>query len=249
MSDNTDPNVEVPEVPAEAPVDAPADTGDAVAEAVADALDRLDGEIDQAYLDRLKKEAIGHRLRAKEVSQQFEPWKDSLDGWDDEQADAVRQLLSAVKSGDTDTIMALLGIDEPSSPGVVDPPPAPGEAPSPVTLADVERLLDERAQQAKLESDIKAIEEVVTGLGYEKGSNDYVLLLKIANENGGDLDAAHAKVTEWKQSLYDQFVADKAKGPMPPPQQGGPASGERRIETLDDSRAAAMARFGASQTS
>ena len=249
MSDTpTDTNVEVPEPAAEAPVDA-APAPEVAAEAVADTLDRLDGEVDQAYLERLKKEAISHRLRAKEIAQQFDPWKDAVDGWEEDQAEAVRQLLAAAKAGDTDTVMAILGIETPGTPEPT-PPAAPPEASAGITLADVERLLAEREQKAKLEADIKAIEEQVGALGYEKGSNDYVLLFKIANEETNfDLNAAHEKVQAWKQSLVDQFVTQKANGATPPPAQGGPPGGERQIETLEDAKQAALARFGASRIS
>lgn len=248
MTDTTDPSVEVPEATPEASADLAAPAG--AAEAVADALDRLDGEIDQAYLERLKKEAISHRLRAKEIGQQFDPWKDALDGWEDDQAEAVRQLLVAAKQGDTDTVMAILGVETPqTSVSPAAPGPAAGEAePAGITLADVERLLNEREQKAQFDAQVKAIEEQAVSLGYEKNSPEYVLLFRFANEDPNyDLNAAHQRVQAWKQSITDQFVQQKATGATPPPSGGGDPSHEREIVTLEDAKAAALARFGASR--
>lgn len=212
-------------------------------------LDRLEGEVDQGYVERLKKEAISHRLKAKEYAEKFEPWKDALDGWDDDQAQAVRDLLAAAKAGDVDAITAILGLGgDAAAQATPEVPAAPEATAAYLTAADVERILAEREQKAAVEAQVAAINKETTDLGYELGSNDHTLLLKIAHEQNLDIAEAHQRVVAWKQSLVDQFVAEKSQGGTPPPAQGAPGSGEREIRTLDDSRAAAMARFNASQT-
>lgn len=240
------PPVEVPP-PADPPADAPivedaAPGGDMPEEP---SLDRLDGEVDSAYLERLKNESIKHRLEAKDVRQQFEPWKDVLTGWDADEAAAVRELLVAAKEGNVDAIKEILGLGGDPTPEAQPAPTA--EAQGYLTQADLERILSEREQRAQIDAQVKAIENEAKELGYEQGSNDYALLFKIAHEKtDGDLQAAHQQVQAWKQSLVDQFVAQKADAPIAPPSAGGPASGEREIRTLDDSKAAALARFNAS---
>lgn len=240
------------DTPVEPLVESPAETLAPVTDLPADVpalagddLDRLEGEIDSAYVERLKSESISHRLKAKEYREKYEPWQDVLDGWDEEQAQAVRDLLAAAKAGDTDAITAILGLDS-STPLAEQTPAAAAEA-AYLTANDLERILSEREQKAQVEAQVKAIESEAVELGYEKGSNEYALLFKIAHEQtDGDLKAADAKVKAWEQSLVDKFVAGKAGGATPPPAAGGPASGERQIENLDDSKMAALARFNAS---
>lgn len=239
MSDITPDPAAAPAVDAPVVPDLPADA----AVVPSDTFDRLPDEVDTAYVERLKKESINHRLKAKEYAEKFEPWKDALDGWEEDQAEAVRELLAAAKLGDTDAIAAILGL---GGDAAETPAPAAPAGAGYLTATDLERILGEREQKAQVEAQVKAIEGEAKALGYEQGSNDYALLFKIAHEQtNGDLSAADAKVKEWKQSLYDQFVADKAKGATPPPASGGPASGERQITTFEEAKAAALARFGA----
>ncbi|HYF44761.1 MAG TPA: hypothetical protein VD926_01035 [Acidimicrobiales bacterium] len=113
------------------------------------------------------------------------------------------------------------------------------QPPAGLTQEDVKRAIAEHDARKEAEQRIK-------DLGYKPGTDDYRDLVTFAAENGGDLEAAHAKVEARKKAIVDAYVASLNKPNLPSPvQTGGPASEAKPVRTFGDARKSVKARLTA----
>lgn len=139
-------------------------------------------------------------------------------------------------------------------PGYDDDP----DEPKYLTEAQFETRLRSFMDQARLDAEerthVEGIQRELTELGYDLESDDLVMqarceaVLALARRLDGDITKAHETLSEGiTQKSVDEFVAEKAADadrPLPPGA-GAPASGERQLETLDDSQGAMNSRLDA----
>jgi hypothetical protein len=160
-------------------------------------------------------------------------------------ADSLRRAAELLRGGGDEADYAETGDD------------GSDDADRPLTAADVQAMLEERdadAQaQAALQHEANAILSQGRELGYIPDAPDtdvvaqarWSLLIETAKRlPDGDLARADEIVKGYEQGLIDQYVEGKRPdGLRPqPPAGGAPASGERRLESLDEMNAAAAER-------
>lgn len=234
MSDvSTDAGVSDAAAPAEAPAEAPApeSTPDPAAAAVADAQTAaetpapeapgfLDGVPDEvkAHVKGLRDESASYRVKARDLETQVKPYQEVFEGVDPAARDAVLQMAKVLvndpeNAGPKELIRvarALVGdrfddvvksLDEPQylTPDQLEAQLAEREA----------KAAEERERREALES----VEKESRELGYEDDTPDKTMLFFYAYKHtDGDLQAAHAKVQEFKQSVIDGYVQSVKEG-------------------------------------
>lgn len=176
---------------------------------------------DREYVEKLRAENARYRTRAKE-------WEEVAGSLDDEDRQAWLQIIGLANSGDPDALAYLgqaLGFTQEQ------PEPQPQEdLPEYLTREQAMELAREiareEAQQAlTVEQQQRAQQEQITTIqsraksefGIEPGSDDYVLLLKYANEidpidlpEGTDLlSAANDMLKQKQQQAWDAYIAQK----------------------------------------
>lgn len=239
------PEAPVAEVP-DAPVDTPA--------AEADPFDSGADSFDRSYVERLRKEAANYRTKAKEYEERYKPWDEALADASDEEQQAARDLIAAMRTDPDEAkqfLMSYYGLSEAQADAATQS--VEGETQY-LTPADLERILEERESKRSQQEAIAAIESEAKALGYnpaaEQGSEAherYMRLAYIANyKTNGDLKAAHEALEAERKSIIESYIAEKARdgGLTVPPQAGGAPSGEKEIASYDDGLRAAKERFG-----
>lgn len=201
-------------------------------------------QFDRTYVEKLRKEAADRRTAVKTYEDHLGDFEESDRSlW----LGLSKELASALKSGDKSRITAAAGkLDEVAKGLRGETPPAPTaddkpkDEPKYMTEADFDRRQAERDARLSIESKVK-------DLGYTPGTSDHRELLWIAaNETKYDLDAAHAKLEERNQAIFDRMAGKKTQvsgGPSPVTDKGSSPSGERKIKNLKDADAAAKEFF------
>lgn len=211
---------------------------------VADAPVDLDGDLtgttfDRPYVERLRKEAAGHRTRAKQ-------YEDAFEGYGDDERDGLFQLARMLrddpKSAAEEMKAAYEAIMEQyKEPAVPEFDPESDPNNKFMTMADYKKLQDDAAVAAET----KMIEVEARELGYTVNPNDvdYRLLLLVAQNSTktGSLKEAHDIIQGRNQKVIDTWVAAKASdagGPKPPADTAQIPGSAEPIRSFKDSRAA-----------
>lgn len=131
------------------------------------------------------------------------------------------------------------------------------DEPQYVTVEDLDERISTAAQRFAFEqreqAEVQSILAEVKDLGYDLESDDLheqarvESLFALARRLGGDIGQAHEALSGMRQATVDEYVSGKAAdaGRPQPPMAGAPASGERRLDTLEDAEAAMRARMAA----
>lgn len=211
------------------------------------------------YVEKLRKEAAENRVRAKEVADKWQPWAETLDGFEADDRQAVLELATALRTNPEAAeqwMKAYLGLDDEG--GGTEPTPTEptaGES-NYLTAEDVKRILAEERQEQARQAEVQAISSEAKKLGYDpaaaKGSPEwrrYAELMAVASySTDGDLAAAHKQIEAERQRVVADFLESKKNtgGATPPPNGAGAApSTERQISSIDEGYRAAKERFGA----
>lgn len=245
MSDIT-PGGDAPAADA-APAGAPAPT--APAPAAADDLGKF-GE-HGAYIKELRAEAAKYRTANKPYEEAFGAYSDEDRAvWTDlakmMQSDPIKAAAEMSRIGG-----ALTEQLTPKQQAAVDKKDAEAETGEKgMTRAEVEQFISDRdASQAQERAVNDITAKVATKFPAGTAEHREVLFLA-ANETGGDIDKAFAKMEERKQAVIDGWLTgkkSKADGPRPVSTQGAATGTAQPIRNLKDSRAALEARLAAQQ--
>ena len=220
---------------------APQDTQQADSQPEPDSFDR-------AYVEELRREAAGYRTRLREVESYF-------DGYSEEERDALGQYLQlsrAAEQGDPEAIQILNelfagdqewdGQDEQYDPTQT----FDEDYFRQLARQEAEQLyMQEQAQQAQVQA-VQSIQQTAEQMGYQQGSEDYILLLKFANdldpsEHPDLLAAADQQVKAYRQQIIDSYIAEKqqqASGPRTPASNGAAPNLGQPPRTLAEARQA-----------
>lgn len=134
-------------------------------------------------------------------------------------------------------------------------PDAPVDpANAPITRADLEQWSAQERYAAEIKANEADIIHRATELGYAPNPNDPVAnnrfrsFIGLLQDTSGDADAAHALMQQADQAIIDGFVQAKAADAGRPgaPAMGAAPAETRVLETLDDGRAAMLARLDGS---
>lgn len=125
---------------------------------------------------------------------------------------------------------------------------------APVTRADLAQWKAEQDYAAEIRANEADIIHRATELGYAPNPNDPVAnnrfrsFIGLLQDTSGDADAAHALMQQADQAIIDGFVQAKAADAGRPgaPAMGAAPAETRVLETLDDGRAAMLARLDGS---
>jgi len=197
------------------------------------------------YVKQLRGESAKYRT-------ELSPYKDVFGSWQPEDRDAwlgFSRDVAAVLSGEASpelraaVVQNLEGLTAGLKGTGVQAQQAAQQAvqqqPAGLTQEDVQRAIAEHDAR-------KAIESRISELGYKAGTKEYRDLVFYANENGGDLEAAHNRVEADKKAIVDAYVASLNKSDLPSPvQTGGPASEAKPVKTFGDARKSVKARLSA----
>ena len=158
----------------------------------------------RSYVEELRKESAQYRTQYRELESKF-------DGYTEDERAALLDYIGLIRkaeSGDAEAEAALAEMfgEEPATP---EPIQQFDEATfRQLAREEAARLVQEQsAQQAQVQA-VQGIQSRATELGYTVGSEDYILLLKFANEANSEDPIAdgHAKVAAYKQAIIDQHL-------------------------------------------
>ncbi len=203
---------------------------------------------DRAYVEELRREAAGYRTQLREVESYF-------DGYTPEERDALGQYLQlsrAAEQGDPEAIAILnelfddgQGYDDGQFMDEGD------EYLDEDTLREIARqeaydlFMEEQAQRDQMQA-VAQVQSTAEQMGYDQGSEDYILLLKFANDLDPDehpdlLAAADQQVKAYKQQIIDSYINEKqqqANGPRIPQSSGSAPNLAQPPRTLAEARQA-----------
>lgn len=202
---------------------------------------------DRAYVEELRREAAGYRTRLREVESYF-------DGYTDEERDALGQYLQlsrAAEQGDPEAIQILeelFSSEYDDGDEYDDSETFEFDEDYFRTLARQEAEFlyqQEEAQRAQVEA-VQSIQSRAEQMGYKQGSEDYILLLKFANdldpsEHSDLLSSADQQVKAYRQQIIDSYIAGKqqqADGPRTVQSNGSAPNLAQPPRTLAEARQA-----------
>lgn len=203
---------------------------------------------DRSYVEELRREAAGYRTQLREMESYF-------DGYNDEERQALGEYLRlsrAAEQGDPEAMQILnelFGDGEQEWDGGEDM-----QADQPLTeeaLREIARqeaydlFMAEQAQQAQVQA-VQSIQQRAQDMGYDQGSEDYILLLKYANdldpsEHPDLLAAADEQVKAYRQAIIDSYINEKqqqADGPRTATSNGSQPNLAQPPRTLAEARQA-----------
>lgn len=201
------------------------------------------------YVEKLRRENATYRDRSKKYNEVFEGYEpEAIEEWLSlattlkenpaaaadrfgELAEAIRNQYADPNSAAADAAVAEAGLE-----GVE----AAAEEDRPLTRKELDAIFAEREQKAELQRRVAQIELDATGLGYEKGSDQYDELLFIASRlPNGSIQDAHARMEAKKQAVIDAYIAQLNGAPAPKvPGNGAPQSGETSYKTFEEANSA-----------
>lgn len=180
------------------------------------------------YVEELRREAAEWRTKYQGYNQRF-------DGYTEDEREALLDYMfhaRRAEAGDPESIQWLnemFGAED-DDPGIPEPPQPQFDEATFRQLAREEaaRLVQEQQAQAAQVQAVQTVQTRAQELGYEVGSDDYILLLKYANEVEADdpIQAGHDKVQAYKQQIIQQHLASiQAQNDQIPsiPRDGGQA--------------------------
>lgn len=220
---------------------------------------------DRAYVEKLRGEAAKYRTQARDG----QPYREALARFTESDravwlnlvnatyadpkagAAMMREIATNLAGGMTQDEAVDAAVDkakEQTPTPALSAPPEP--AVTPLSEADVARMFDERMNMRETQAEqaraVRAVEDAVVALGYEKGSTGFINVLHYAaNQTGGDLDAAHKIVQGDRQAIIDGYLADKAAegGTRVPHASGMTPSNEVTVKNMADAERAMRARL------
>lgn len=177
---------------------------------------------DREYVHELRQEAAKWRTQLRELEAEF-------DGIDPDERKALAEfvrLSRAAEAGDEDAAAALtemLGGDDESAEEA--PQAFDEEAYRRLAREEAQRLVEEREQARQQDDAIRSVQKQAEALGYEQGSEDYILLMRAANsldpnEHSDLIAAADGVVKQYKQQIIEAYLASKEAAT-----EGSPANG------------------------
>ena len=157
----------------------------------------------RAYVEELRQDAARYRTQYREMESKF-------DGYTEDERAALLDyihLIRRAESGDAEAEAQLAEMFEEE------------QEPEPIQQFDEEtfrrlareeatRLVQEQSAVQAQQAAVQGVQSRATELGYTVGSEDYILLLKFANEVQSDdpISDGHAKVQAYKQSIIDAHL-------------------------------------------
>lgn len=165
---------------------------------------------DRDYVEKLRNEAVEHRLKAKEFHEAF-------DGYDEP---AVQKFLDLAKGLNDEArheevgreffnigkrILEAKGIDV-GDLSLPDPN-------RPMTKAELDAEFARREEERSMAEIVQKLDEEIVGLGYKPGEPDHYALMRLANDReDGSIEEAHKQLQAWKKGIIDEWAASfKAK--------------------------------------
>jgi hypothetical protein len=203
---------------------------------------------DRAYVEELRREAAGYRTQLREVESYF-------DGYTPEERDALGQYLQlsrAAEQGDQEAIAILNELFDDGQ-NVDDQMDDPFDMPMldedylrEMARQEAYELFSQEQAQRDQEQAVAQVQSTAEQMGYDQGSEDYILLLKFANdldpaEHPDLLAAADQQVKAYKQQIIDSYINEKqqqANGPRTPQSNGSAPSLAQPPRTLAEARQA-----------
>lgn len=169
------------------------------------------------YVEELRREAAQYRTRARDYDQAFE-------GYDDESREALLQYVQLsyrANNGDADAARQLeemFGGDDddalssPADPSSLTPEPDYRQ----IAREEAQALLDAREAERAQQEGIDAVRRAGEELGYEFGTEDYILFVRGAHEavtagNDDPIAAGDAAVKAYHQAVVERFLAEKGQ--------------------------------------
>ena len=160
------------------------------------------------YVEELRREAAEWRTKYQGYNQKF-------DGYTEDEREALLDYMfhaRRAEAGDPEStawLNEMFGTDE--EPDVEQTQTAPQfdeESFRRLAREEAERLVQEQQAQAAQVQAVQSVQTRAQDLGYEVGSDDYVLLLKYANEadTGDPIQTGHERVQAYHQQIIDQHL-------------------------------------------
>lgn len=208
----------------------------------------------RSYVEKLRNEGHKYRTEAQSANQRVQEYEDVFGVYPDEDRQVWMDLARtwaidpAKAAGVMDQIAksVLTEGEQPTANGdaaVAEELTEAGEAAG-LTPQQVEEMIAQalagRDQAAAEQKMVETIYDEVRKHGYEPESKEGIMLLWTANnETEGDIEAAVAKMQEFRQGIIDDYVAGRATGAQPrPTPQGVAASEHADIDSFEEARRA-----------
>ena len=204
---------------------------------------------DRSYVEELRREAAGYRTQLREMESYF-------DGYTPEERDALGQYLQLSRLAEQGDPEALAILGELFDDGSMYDDPSMGfdgeeEYLDEETLRNIARqeaydlFMQEQSQRDQMQA-VQQVQYTAEEMGYDQGSEDYILLLKFANdldpnEHPDLLAAADQQVKAYKQQIIDAYINEKsgqADGPRIPTSPGSAPNLAQPPRTLAEAREA-----------
>ena len=201
---------------------------------------------DRAYVEELRREAAGYRTQLREMESVF-------DGYTPEERDALGQYLQIsrlAEQGDPEAIAVLEELFGGEDEDYGDEFGYEKQGLSEDDLREIARqeAYDLFSQEQAVIAEQQAVYDIqqrAEQMGYEQGSDDYILLLKYANEldpseNPDLLAAADQQVKAYRQQIINAYIAEKqgSGGPLTPTMPGSAPNLAQPPRTLAEAREA-----------
>lgn len=257
------------DVTPEAQVDAPPATTESDEDPFAPVADAEPDTFPRDYVERLRREGAKYRTTAKERAEALErlkPLGSAFEGLEPDEVEGWTQFISEAKNDPEAALSALMrnayGLDREGALEVLDAifeagEEQPGAAPDPenaddldrpLTLRDLQRIEQERAQEAEQAQALEAVKKDARELGYdpdaEVGSQAearYHRLLHLAAKvHGNDLQKAHDALVAEEQALVQSYLSKKEQEadslPTPSGSGGSAAAPDGGTPSWEDAR-------------
>ena len=197
------------------------------------------------YVEELRQEAAKYRTQLRDYEQKF-------DGYTDEERSALLDYVYLTRQAEAGNEEAARQLQEMFGEQDETPAPEPVQQFDEETFRrlareEAERLVAEQAQAQAQQQAVQNVQTRAKELGYEAGTEDYVLLMKFANDvdpaDNPDLIAAgHEKVQAYKQAIIDahlaQIQAQNDQIPVQPTTPGVAPSQATPPRTFEEARQA-----------
>lgn len=190
------------------------------------------------YVEELRREAAEWRTKYQSFNQKF-------DGYAEDEREALLDYVwhtRRAEAGDPDSIAWLNELFADETPAADEPPQFTEETFRQLAREEAARLVAEQnAQQAQIQA-VQGVQSRAQDLGYEIGSDDYILLLKYANEADTEdpIAAGHERVQAYKQHIIDQHLqaiqSQNAGVPTLPRDNGQAPSQAQAPRTFEEAR-------------
>lgn len=195
---------------------------------------------DRKYVEKLRRESASYRERAKKYEQVFEGYEDgAVDEWKT-MISSFRQDPKGVAEQMRDLSAQILDQFTPAEQAEI--VEAVQDEEKPLTMSQLQSILDQRQQETELSSLVADIEGEARELGYNLKSREYKILLMTAQElPSGSIQEAHELLESEKQREFDKRIGDLEKaggGYRRPSDLVGVPSNEKSIKDFKQAKEA-----------